>query len=69
MSIYCDPYLQQIKLLSNQKKYTNWYISICKNASIRGNNRKEVVVKMGYIESHHIVPHSFGLIPCDLPHA
>ena len=62
MSIYCQEYLDLIRSISKPNRYTNFYISICERASLRGINRKEVREKIGYVEKHHIVPKSFELV-------
>lgn len=61
MSIYCNFYLEQIKQLSHQNKYLNWYIALCKKAFLRESNRNKAKLLLGYIESHHILPKSFNL--------
>jgi hypothetical protein len=62
MSIYCKLYLDKIQEISIPNKYTKIYLAICNRAALRGKNRKTVKNKLNYVESHHIVPRSFGLI-------
>lgn len=48
--------------ISNESKYTKWYVSICKKAQSRilqttiKAARKEAKKIFGYIEAHHIIP-------------
>lgn len=46
-------YIEQIKKLAKDNKYTNWYCNIISNAISRESN--------GYIERHHILPKSFKM--------
>lgn len=48
-----NKYITQIKQLSTDSKYTNWYVSIVQQALIRPQ------IQEGH--NHHIVPRSFGL--------
>lgn len=54
-------YIQYINSIALQNKYTKYYSDIILNAIARGNNRKELEPKFGYIEQHHILPKSFKL--------
>jgi hypothetical protein len=61
MNIYCQSYLDQLKEISLQNKYLNWYISLCQHASSRFNTRKQAIKEMGYCEGHHALPKSFNV--------
>jgi len=55
-------YISQIQNIAIFNKYTKIYINICSKAIFRGTNKKIVKSTLGYIESHHIIPKSFGLV-------
>jgi hypothetical protein len=62
MSIYCNPYIEIIKKIAIQNKYTKWYINICINAQLRAATKKDAKrITEKYIEEHHILPESFNL--------
>lgn len=52
-------YIQKIKEISYDNKYTKWYISIVENAQKRASTKKQTIDLFGYCEKHHIVPESF----------
>lgn len=52
-------YIEQIKEISHDNKYTKWYINIIENAQTRASSRKTANKILGYSEKHHIVPESF----------
>jgi hypothetical protein len=58
-----NTYLEKIKTISLNTKYTKWYIDIIKKALDRNSNknRKELKKLYGYIEEHHIFPKSFNI--------
>lgn len=56
-----NPYLQKVVSLANQNKYTKYYFRIIENALKRPQDRKFLKGVFGYVESHHILPESFGL--------
>lgn len=62
MYIYCTQYLEQLKTLSHENKYLNWYISICTNAISRQGLIKKRRNSLVYVEDHHIIPRSFELV-------
>jgi hypothetical protein len=57
-----NSFIEQIKKLAINSKYTNWYINIVTNAQKRGLDRKKIKQEIGYIEQHHILPKSFNTI-------
>ena len=56
-----DIYIQIIKEICHDNKYRKWYIDLMIRAKNRSTNKKEAKNKLGYVESHHIIPRSFGL--------
>lgn len=55
-------FINYVKDISNNTKYTKWYCNIIINALNRPKNRKEVTNLFGkYMENHHILPKSFKL--------
>jgi len=54
-------YLEKVVSLANQNKYTKYYSHIIENALKRPQDRKFLKGIFGYVESHHILPESFGL--------
>lgn len=56
-----NPYLEKVVSLANQNKYTKYYSRIIENALKRPQDRKFLKSVFGYVESHHILPESFGL--------
>jgi hypothetical protein len=61
MSIYHNPYLHQLQIISTPGKYTTWYCEIITRAIQRASTRKIANQKCGYVELHHILPRSFKL--------
>lgn len=59
---YCQEYLDKIQSISLDNKYTKWYLALCRKAALRGSDKKSVSKLLGGIETHHIVPKSFGLV-------
>jgi len=55
------PYLMKITEIAEPNKYTKWYCSIILKALKRTQDRKILKATVGYVESHHILPKSFGL--------
>jgi len=55
------PYLTKIVEIAKPNKYTKWYCSIILKALERPQDRKILKATIGYVESHHILPESFGL--------
>lgn len=55
------PYLTKIIEIAKPNKYTKWYCSIILKALERPQDRKILKTTIGYVESHHILPESFGL--------
>ena len=55
-------YINQLKSIALPNKYTKIYIEICSRAISRGASRKEAKKIFGYVEYHHIIPKSFGLV-------
>lgn len=60
-------YIEYIKSISHENKYTQWYINIISNSLNRYNfdqsvkkeqNRRNAKKLLGYVEFHHIVPKS-----------
>lgn len=56
-----NPYLEKVVSIANQNKYTKYYSRIIENALKRPQDRKLLKEIFGYVESHHILPKSFGL--------
>ena len=54
-------YLEKVISIANQNKYTKYYSRIVENALKRPQDRKVLKEIFGYVESHHILPESFGL--------
>lgn len=56
-------YLEKIKTISLNTKYTKWYINIIQKALDRNLNKKKKELKelYGYVEQHHIFPKSFNI--------
>lgn len=53
-------YIEKVKQMALDNKYTKWYLSICSNAKLnRPTTRKAVKELYGYVEGHHILPKSF----------
>lgn len=52
-------YIEQIKSISHDNKYTKWYVNIVENALQRASSKKAANKILGYSEKHHIVPESF----------
>jgi hypothetical protein len=59
--VYCQEYLDKIKSISLDNKYTKWYINLCRKAALRAATKKEAKELLGYVESHHVLPVSFKL--------
>lgn len=51
-----NSYLQIVKNLSINNKYTKWYIELISTRLIRPKSRAETKKLFGYVESHHILP-------------
>lgn len=58
--LYCQDYLDQIKAISLDNKYTKWYLALCRKAALRAEKKTTARILLGYIESHHIVPKSWA---------
>ena len=56
-----NTYLEKVVSIANQNKYTKYYSLIIENALKRPQDRKLLKEIFGYVESHHILPESFGL--------
>ena len=52
-------YINLIKQLSYNNKYTKWYCSIIENSLLRATSRKSANMILGYSEEHHIIPKCF----------
>lgn len=52
-------YIQQIQEISENCKYTKWYVNIIVRAISRASDKKKANQILGYCEKHHIVPESF----------
>jgi hypothetical protein len=60
-------FIEKIKEISNDSKYTKWYISIIENAQIRTaefktmrRKKKHAVSLVGNVDAHHILPNSIA---------
>lgn len=56
-----NTYLEKVISIANQNKYTKYYSRIIESALTRPQDRKHLKEIFGYVESHHILPESFGL--------
>jgi len=56
-----NTYIEKIKELALQNKYTKYYCNIIEAALLRPQDRKHLKAIYGYVESHHILPRCFGL--------
>lgn len=54
-------YIDTVKSIANDTKYTQWYVRLITRARSRANTREEARFKLGYVERHHILPRSFNL--------
>lgn len=54
-------FIQKLKIISNSGKYFNWYAHIINTAIIRADTKNIAKSKLGYVESHHILPKSFKM--------
>ena len=54
-------YLEKVKELAQNNKYTRWYSSIVEAALARATTKKRSVELLGYSEKHHILPKSFNM--------
>jgi hypothetical protein len=59
--LYCNEYLSKIREPLDDNKYIKWYIALCRKAAIRSKTRNKAIELLGYVETHHIVPKSFGM--------
>jgi hypothetical protein len=60
--LYCQKYLDILEEIALPNKYTLTCLKICRRAAVRADTKAEArkFVSDHYIESHHIVPKSFG---------
>jgi hypothetical protein len=49
-------YIEKIKEISHENKYTKWYVNIISNAISRASTKPQAIKILGYSECHHIVP-------------
>lgn len=49
-------YIAKIQEISNQSKYTRWYIQIVTKGLQRASSKKQANAILGYSEGHHILP-------------
>lgn len=56
-----NTYIQKIREISLDNKYTKWYCNIVEKALLRPQDRKHLKTIYGYVESHHILPKCFEL--------
>ncbi len=62
MNIYSHKkYLNIIKSVAIENKYTKWYCNLISAAVERAPNRKIAMSILGYTEGHHILPKSFRM--------
>lgn len=55
-------YIEIIRGISKNNKYTKWYCLICSNALLnRPKNKADAIDIYGYVEGHHILPKSFNI--------
>jgi hypothetical protein len=51
--------LSELRKYTNDNKYLKHYILLCDKAIHRATTKKEARKKIGYVETHHIIPTSF----------
>ena len=66
MDIYCKYSIGVIVANSKNCKYTQWYAALCYKAANRATSRKQAKLTIGYVEAHHVVPRSLGLVDSKL---
>ena len=49
-------YIEKVKSISRNSKYTNWYVNIILTAKNRAKSKKEANKILTYSEGHHILP-------------
>lgn len=49
-------FIEEFLQLTKQSKYRDIYVRICQRGSNRGDSRKQLKEKLGYVEGHHFIP-------------